>query len=215
LASADNYDAVFLEPIQGEAGVICPPTTFIPEVAELCKEHDLLLMVDEVQSGNGRTGKHFAFQHSGVQPDVVTTAKGLANGFPAGATLLGGKASGLFTPGTHGSTYGGNPAACAAIEAVYSILNKPGFLDRVAALSHYFQTQLVEHLGTQLESIDGKGLMLGLQLSEVRDDLTQRMLDQGILVNVINASRIRLLPPLIMSHHEAKELAVAIAQALD
>lgn len=215
LASPDNYDAVLLEPIQGEAGVISPPNTFLPELAELCKAHNLLFMVDEVQSGNGRTGKYFAFQHSGVQPDVVTTAKGLANGFPAGAALLGGKATGLFTPGTHGSTYGGNPIACAAIEAVYNILNKPGFLEGVAELSHFFQTQLVEHLGTRLERIDGKGLMLGLQLSEAIDDLAQRMLNQGILVNVINASRIRLLPPLIMTHEEAKELAAAMAQALD
>ena len=215
LVSADEYDAVLLEPIQGEAGVICPPNTFIPELAALCSEHNLLLMVDEVQSGNGRTGKYFAFQHSDIQPDVVTTAKGLANGFPAGATLLGGKATGLFTPGTHGSTYGGNPMACAAIESVYSILSEPGFLDGVTALSRYFQAQLVERLGNRLAHIDGRGLMLGLQLSQAREDLAQRMLHQGILVNVINSSRVRLLPPLIMTHEEAKELAAAIALALD
>ena len=215
LASHHDYDAILLEPIQGEAGVICPPSSFIPELEKLCEEHELLLMIDEVQSGNGRTGKYFAFQHSAIQPDVVTTAKGLANGFPAGATLLAGRATGLFTPGTHGSTYGGNPMACAAIEAVYATLSEPGFLQNVTRVADAHRHELARLLGTKLHGFEGMGLMLGLQLVEPKEDLSQRLFDQGILVNVINNSRIRLLPPLIMSVDEAKELAAAIAQAID
>jgi acetylornithine/N-succinyldiaminopimelate aminotransferase len=205
--------AVLVEPIQGEGGVVVPPTDYLPELRSLCDRHGLLLMVDEVQTGMGRTGHWFAFQGMGVRPDVMTLAKGLGNGFPIGACLAGGAAAKVLQPGSHGSTFGGNPLAACVAQTVCDILEEQQLAGRAGALGatmrEGFARQLA-HLPGFVE-VRGRGLMLGIVLDRPCGVLVQRALANGLLINVTAEKVVRLLPPLITSDAEAAQMVDGVS----
>ena len=192
--------AIFLEPVQGETGVVPAPAGFLQAVRDLCDTHGILMVCDEVQTGVGRTGDFFAFQHDGVLPDVITMAKGLGGGIPIGATIARGKAAELFQPGAHGTTFGGNPVACAAANAVLEIVDD-AFCAEVRAKGTYFAEQL-----TAIEGVDhvrGRGLMLGVVLEQpVAKEALKQGFDHGLILNAPADNIIRLTPPLIISEEE-------------
>lgn len=207
-ANNDSVAAVLLEPLQGEGGLHMLPEGFLDELRQLCDQHHWLLMLDEVQTGNGRTGKYFAYQHSSAMPDVVTTAKGLGNGLPIGACLAHGAAAELFQPGNHGSTFGGNPLACAAALSVVSEVNSPTFLDEVCRKGEYLRKQLQTRLADcdQLVEVRGQGLMIGVELASPCGGLVGQALEQGLLINVTADKVVRLLPPLTINQQECDQL---------
>jgi acetylornithine aminotransferase len=204
----DSVAAVLLEPIQGEGGLHVLPEGFLKQLRELCDRNNWLLMLDEVQTGNGRTGKYFAYQHDGVLPDVLVTAKGLGNGLPIGACLAHGKAASLFHPGNHGSTFGGNPLACAAGQVVVDTLNTEQMRNQVSEVGNYLQNGLRERLADARHVVEvrGRGLMVGIELSTPCAGLVKQALDQGLLINVTAERVVRLLPPLIISRQEVDAL---------
>ena len=204
----DSVAAVLLEPIQGEGGLHVLPEGFLKQLRELCDRNNWLLMLDEVQTGNGRTGKYFAYQHDGVLPDVLVTAKGLGNGLPIGACLAHGKAASLFHPGNHGSTFGGNPLACAAGQVVVETLNTEEMRNHVSDIGDYLQAGLRERLADAQHVVEvrGRGLMVGVELSSPCAGLVKQALDQGLLINVTAERVVRLLPPLIISRQEVDAL---------
>lgn len=207
LAGKNNPDivAVLVEPIQGETGICIPPTDYLAQVRQLCDEHGWLMMLDEVQTGMGRSGKMFAFQHNDFTPDVMTLAKGLGNGVPIGACLAKGEAATLFVPGNHGSTFGGNPLACAAGLAVVNELINNKLADRAAELGN----KLLNDLNQELEKVEGikeirgLGLLIAVELECNCTELVKMALDDGLLINVCSGNTIRLLPPLTMTDEEA------------
>lgn len=207
-AATSNTVAVMVEPIQGEGGVRVPAPSYLPELRKLCDERGWLLILDEIQTGNGRTGKYFAYQHFGILPDVVTTAKGLGNGVPVGACLAHGQAAAIFQPGNHGSTFGGNPLACNTALAVIRTITEEELPARAAHLGERmlqkFRTSLAGVNG--VADIRGCGLMIGIQLSEDCPELVERAKEAGILINVTAGNTIRLLPPLIISDEQADEI---------
>lgn len=200
--------AVLVEPIQGEGGLHLPGADFLPGLRNICDANDWLLMLDEVQTGNGRTGRYFAYQHSGITPDVVTTAKGLGGGIPIGACLASGKAAELFQPGNHGSTFGGNPLACAVALAVVNTIKGQGLCERVSQLSERVFARLNDQLGELpwVKDIRGQGLMIGIELDAPCADLVGKALEQGLLINVTSESVVRLLPPLVLTDAQADQL---------
>jgi acetylornithine aminotransferase len=209
--------AVLLEPIQGEGGIIVPPAGYLAGLRDLCTRHGVLLMLDEVQTGIGRTGRWFACQHEGVVPDVLQLAKGLGNGVPIGATLVHGPAVDLFGPGRHGTTFGGNPLACAAALAVLESIEADGLLERASALGERIARGLGEGLAGcgQEVIVRGRGLMLGVVLPRDCPDLVQICLEtQRLLVNVTAGRVVRLLPPLVMTDAEADELVSRLLAVL-
>jgi acetylornithine aminotransferase len=213
---ADNNPevvAVFLEPILGEGGIVIPDPEYLGALRRICDEHDWLLMLDEVQSGNGRTGRYFAYQHTDILPDVVTTAKGLANGVPIGVCLARGIAADVFQPGNHGSTFGGNPLACAAAEAVLDSLEEDKLIDRAAELGNRLLEGFRAALAGDNRVVDirGQGLMLGIELDVSCTSLVAKALDEGLLINVTQDKVIRLLPPLILSDAEADDLVARVS----
>ena len=204
----DSVAAVLLEPIQGEGGLHVLPEGFLKQLRELCDRNNWLLMLDEVQTGNGRTGKYFAYQHDGVLPDVLVTAKGLGNGLPIGACLAHGKAASLFHPGNHGSTFGGNPLACAAGQVVVETVNTEEMRNHVSDVGDYLQAGLRERLADAQHVVEvrGRGLMVGVELNSPCAGLVKQALDQGLLINVTAERVVRLLPPLIISRQEVDAL---------
>ena len=204
----DSVAAVLLEPIQGEGGLHVLPEGFLKQLRELCDRNNWLLMLDEVQTGNGRTGKYFAYQHDGILPDVLVTAKGLGNGLPIGACLAHGKAASLFHPGNHGSTFGGNPLACAAGQVVVETLNTEEMRNHVSDIGDYLQAGLRERLADAQHVVEvrGRGLMVGVELNSPCAGLVKQALDQGLLINVTAERVVRLLPPLIISRQEVDAL---------
>ncbi|MEX1669655.1 aspartate aminotransferase family protein [Zhongshania guokunii] len=204
----DSIAAVLIEPIQGEGGINMLPAGFLSQLRALCDKHDWLLMLDEVQTGNGRTGKYFAFQHSDMMPDVVVTAKGLGNGVPIGACLAHGKAASLFQPGNHGSTFGGNPLVCAAGLAVVNTLRANNMIDTIAENGRYMLAALKTQLADQahVKQVRGEGLMIGVELSTPCAGLVAQALEKGLLINVTSERVVRLLPPLIINQQEIDEL---------
>lgn len=214
--SNSNVVAILMEPIQGEGGLAVATPEYLASVREICDTNDWLLMFDEVQTGNGRTGNYFAFQTFNVQPDVVTTAKGLGNGFPIGACLAKGKAAETFTPGTHGSTFGGNPLACSAALAVISTIENEQLCARAESLGNRIQQGLQENIGNTDYVVDirGKGLMIGIELSEPCPELVAIAKSKGILLNVTADKVVRLLPTLTMTDEEADFLIDTIVQLL-
>lgn len=200
--------AVLLEPLQGEGGLNPLPVGFLGKLRELCDRYDWLLMLDEVQTGNGRTGKYFCFQHEDVIPDVLVTAKGLGNGLPIGACLAHGKAASLFQPGAHGSTFGGNPLACAAGLVVVNTLNTPEMLAQIAETGDYLQNGLRERLAgaEHVKEVRGRGLMIGVELDRPCGGLVAQALEKGLLMNVTSERVVRLLPPLIISRQDVDAL---------
>ena len=212
-ANNPNVAAVFVEPIQGEGGVNIPDPGYLQALRRICDANQWLLMLDEVQTGNGRTGAFFAYQHSGVLPDLVTTAKGLGNGVPIGVCLARGAAAELFEPGHHGSTFGGNPLACAAAHAVLDTLERDNLIRRAAELGERIVSGLRGALvGNNLvKEIRGKGLMIAIELNEPRPGLVQAGLEAGVLINQIGEQVVRLLPPLILTDAQADDLVVRVA----
>lgn len=202
-----NVVAVLVEPILGEGGIRIPGDDYLPELRALCDDHGWLLMLDEVQTGNGRSGRYFCYQHTDILPDVVTTAKGLGNGVPIGACLARGKAAEVLVPGTHASTFGGNPLVCAAANAVLDEL-EGGLIERAAALGDRFLAGLREGLrgNNQVQEIRGRGLLLAVELRQPCTQLAQEALDRGLLLNVAAGNVVRLLPPLILTDDEADEV---------
>ena len=199
---------ILVEPIQGEGGVNIPASDYLPRLRELCDQRGWLLMLDEVQTGIGRTGMYFAYQYADIMPDVCTLAKGLGNGLPIGACLARGEAAATLTAGTHGSTFGGNPLVCSAALAVLDILEKEHLVQRAEALGQKLLESFREKLKDNPSVIDirGRGLMIAIDLDEPCGELVSKALEQRILINVTAANTIRLLPPLILSDEEAQIL---------
>jgi len=211
-AENPNIVAILVEPIQGESGVRMAKNGFgyLEQLRAVCDKHDWLLMLDEIQTGNGRTGKYFAYQHTNIMPDVVTTAKGLGNGFPIGACLVHGKADNLFGPGNHGSTYGGTPLGCRAALTTVQELQK-GPIDNARVMGERITAGFLKNLGDLGVYVEGAGLMLGVVLPRPCGELVARGRDAGVLLIVSAENRIRLLPPLIISAEEADLLVEKIS----
>jgi len=213
---ADNNPdicAILVEPIQGEGGVVVADVDYLKKLRDFCDQQGWLLMLDEVQTGNGRTGKFFYYQHSGVQPDVVTTAKGLGNGIPIGACLAYGEASKLMQPGNHGSTFGGNPLACSAALTVVDTLEKENLYHRATAIGDIIMQGLASELQglDHVKEIRGHGCMIGIELTKPCKSLYSQALQQGLIINVTADSVIRLLPPLIMTDNQAQQVVSILA----
>jgi len=202
-----------VEPIQGEGGVQIADPQYLEQLRAFCDQQGWLLMLDEVQTGNGRTGKFFYYQHSGVQPDVVTTAKGLGNGVPISACLAYGEAAELMQPGNHGSTFGGNPLACSAALAVVETLEKHSLYQRATAIGDIIMQGLASELegASHVKEIRGCGCMIGIELNKPCKALYSAAMEQGLIINVTADSVVRLLPPLIMSDDEAKQVVGILA----
>lgn len=199
--------AILMEPIQGESGVQLAPPGYLSAVRERCNRRNWLLMLDEIQTGIGRTGQWFAFQHEGVVPDVMSLAKGLGNGVPIGACLARGNAARLFTPGSHGSTFGGNPLACRVACTVLEIIEEQGLLDNARRQGERLLARLHAELDglANVVAIRGRGLMIGIELSHsIRDLSLIAARDHGLLINVTRGKTIRLLPPLTLDEREVE-----------
>jgi len=214
-AHIDNSDvvAIMVEPIQGEAGIIPASEGYLKSLRDLCDQQDWLLIVDEIQTGMGRTGKWFAYMHEDIKPDIITSAKALGNGIPIGACAARGNAANLMSPGTHGSTFGGNPFASKVAETVIDIIEQDNLLEQAEQIGCYLKKQLQQKLATlsNVKSIRGKGLMIGIELEHVYPDLAQHFLDQGLVLNITGAGKvIRLLPSVLMSEKQAKKVAETI-----
>ncbi len=205
--------AILIEPVQGEGGVQVPTEGYLRDIRELCDQHGWLMMLDEIQTGMGRTGELFACQHEQVQPDVMTLAKGLGNGVPIGACLARGEAAQLFKPGNHGSTFGGNPLACAAGLAVVEEIVAQEIATRAENLGTRMLLGLAEALNGDPHVIDirGKGLMIGIELDRPCGELVKQALAQGLLINVTAERVVRLLPPLILSDAEADQIVQQVS----
>ena len=214
----NNVVAILVEPIQGEGGINIPSNiqNYLKGLRAVCDEHNWLLMLDEVQSGIGRTGKWFAHQHTSVQPDVMTLAKGLGSGIPIGACLAKGKASKVFTPGKHGSTFGGNPLATSAGYATLTIIEEDKLCSHASKMGALINNEFTKHLKDypQVKVIRNLGLMIGIELDHPCGDLTKLALNEGLLINVTAEKVIRLLPPLVINDMEAKELAERLSQVI-
>ena len=212
----NNVVAIMLEPIQGESGVRIPDVNYLNEVQVLCQKNNWLFILDEVQTGMGRTGKLFAHQHDNLKPDIVTLAKGLGNGYPIGACLAKGEASQLFTPGTHGSTFGGNPMAAAVAGSVLEIIEAENILDNVNAMSTFAKKLFLQRLEQSSKVTDFriKGLMIGIELNQDPSCLLQKGIENKILIN-ITGNTIRLLPPLIINESEVCELVDKVCNLID
>ena len=207
-ANNRNVVGVLVELIQGEGGVNVCGADYLKGLRDICDQNQWLLMLDEVQSGTGRTGTWFAFQHSGVKPDVVTLAKGLGNGVPIGVCLAAGVAATLFKPGSHGSTFGGNPLACAAGLETLAIIEEEGLMRNAVEIGEFLREQLRQRLGSKpgVKEVRGAGLMIGIELTSPCGELVRRALDVGLLINVTADTVVRLLPPLIYTREEAQHV---------
>ena len=209
--------AVLVEPITGEGGIRIPAPDYLRELRALCDTHNWLLILDEIQTGMGRTGRWFAHQHTGIVPDVMTLAKGLGNGMPIGACLARGEAAGVFQPGNHGSTFGGNPLAASAALAVLRTIGTEGLADRAAELG----THMLEAFRQRLSGVPGVveirgcGLMLGIELDRPCAALMQQALERGLLINVTADKVVRLLPPLIISTEQADTIIAGVCELIE
>ncbi len=214
-AAANRQDivAVLVEPIQGEGGINIPAPDYLPRLRAICDRQGWLLMLDEIQTGMGRTGRLFAHQHTGIQPDVMTLAKGLANGVPIGACLARGVAATVLGPGSHGSTFGGNPLACRAASVVLETLESEGLVDRATDLGNQVKTGFRQALARQpgVRDIRGLGLMIGIELDRPCAELVGQALEAGLLINVTAERVIRLLPPLILERDQVALLVDRLA----
>jgi len=201
--------AVLVEPVQGEGGVNIPDADYLNRIREICDRTGWLMMLDEIQTGMGRSGRFFAHQHNGILPDVMTLAKGLGNGMPIGACLARGAAADVFAPGNHGSTFGGNPLACRVALSVLDIIELEGLTDRAEELGSRLLNGFRTHLGGMAGVVDvrGLGLMVAIELDRPCGELVTRALEQGLLINVTADRVIRLLPALTMTDEVCDELA--------
>jgi len=218
-AITKNTCAVLLEPIQGEGGVRMPDPDYLRNVRELCDRHRLLLILDEVQTGIGRTGKFFAYEHFGIVPDIMTLAKGLGGGVPIGAMLATEKVSAAFQAGTHGSTFGGNPLVCAASAAAIDVILEDGFiLDQCWRMGAYFKKRLEElkkEFPSLIADIRGIGLLLGLELTTEGAPFVKECMERGALINCTSGNVLRFMPPLIVTEKEIDHLTDMLEQIFD
>ena len=201
--------AILVEPIQGEGGVNTAPQGFsyLEEIRQICNQHSWLMMLDEVQTGNGRTGKYFAYQHTNIVPDVLTTAKGLGNGFPIGAVMTQGRGVGVLTAGNHGSTYSGTALGSRVVYTVIDTIQKEHLVENAAKMGSYIVEQLTQQLADQNISVRGFGLMIGIELPKACGELVNVARDEyHLIINVTAGSVIRLLPPLNISQQQADQL---------
>ncbi len=209
--------AILIEPIQGEGGVNTAPQGFsyLEEVRALCNQHNWLMMLDEIQTGNGRTGKYFAYQHTSIVPDVMTTAKGLGNGFPVGAVMTQGKAVGLLGAGSHGSTYGGTVLGSRVVYTVIDTLQNENAVENAAKVGAYIVEQLKVHLNDLNVQVRGFGMMIGIQLPKDCAEIVAIARDEyKLIVNVTAGSVVRLLPPLNMTQEQADDLLKRLVPAI-
>lgn len=215
LAVTPETIAVMLEPIQGESGIIIPSNDYLAAVRQLCDKHGLLLIFDEVQSGMGRTGKVFAHEWAGIKPDIITLAKGLANGLPLGAALCSGAVASSINPGDHGSTFGGNPVSVAAANAVADLLTQD-VLNHNLSIGTYFKNELSALKLHEIQEIRAKGLMLGLQLKSgiSAREIVSKLLDHHIVAGTSGDSVIRLLPPFIIKKEQVDQFVSALTAVL-
>ena len=214
--SNPNITAVFLETIQGEGGIHAARWDYLRAVRELCDRHDLLLMLDEVQCGIGRTGKWFAHQWAGIQPDVMPLAKGLGSGVPIGAVVCGPRAANIFKPGNHGTTFGGNPLSMRAGIETLRIMEEEGLLENAAAVGAHLKAALERELAgvAGVTEVRGAGLMLGIELDRPCGVVLTRALEAGLLLSVTADSVVRLVPPLTLSVAEADEIVAILVPVI-
>ena len=213
----DDVCAVLLEPIQGEGGVHVPPAEYLQQVRALCDKHDALLIFDEVQTGVARTGKWFAYMHSGVKPDILTFAKGIGGGFPVAGFAVPERLAHVFKPGDHGGTFGGNPLACAAVYATLTTIKSEGLVDKVAEKGEYFKNELrklQEKYPDKVTDIRGCGLMLGMEVAGEGKPIVESCLANNVIVNCTAGNVIRIVPPLIISKEEIDIVVAALDKAL-
>lgn len=213
----DDVCAVLLEPIQGEGGVHVPPDEYLQQVRALCDKHDALLIFDEVQTGVARTGKWFAYMHSGVKPDVLTFAKGIGGGFPVAGFAVPERLAHVFKPGDHGGTFGGNPLACAAVYATLTTIKSEGLVDKVAEKGEYFKNELrklQEKYPDKVTDVRGCGLMLGMEVAGEGKPIVESCLSNNVIVNCTAGNVIRIVPPLIISKEEIDIVVAALDKAL-
>jgi len=213
-AISERTCAIMMEPIQGEGGVNVPSKEYIQELRKLCNEQGILLIFDEVQTGIGRTGKLFAYEHFGIEPDVMTLAKGLANGVPIGAMLTKDKFASAFVPGTHASTFGGNPLATAAAVAVLRTIENENIIENCQMIGGYLVNRLK---GLQkgfdfIKDVRGMGLLIGMELSFDAGDIVKKCMERGILINYTNGNILRFIPPLIVTADEVDLLIIALEE---
>ena len=213
----DDVCAVLLEPIQGEGGVHVPPDKYLQQVRALCDKHDALLIFDEVQTGVARTGKWFAYMHSGVKPDILTFAKGIGGGFPVAGFAVPERLAHVFKPGDHGGTFGGNPLACAAVYATLTTIKSEGLVDKVAEKGEYFKNELrklQEKYPDKVTDVRGCGLMLGMEVAGEGKPIVESCLANNVIVNCTAGNVIRIVPPLIISREEIDIVVAALDKAL-
>ena len=213
----DDVCAVLLEPIQGEGGVHVPPAEYLQQVRALCDKHDALLIFDEVQTGVARTGKWFAYMHSGVKPDILTFAKGIGGGFPVAGFAVPERLAHVFKPGDHGGTFGGNPLACAAVYATLTTIKSEGLVDKVAEKGEYFKNELrklQEKYPDKVTDVRGCGLMLGMEVAGEGKPIVESCLENNVIVNCTAGNVIRIVPPLIISKEEIDIVVAALDKAL-
>lgn len=213
----DDVCAVLLEPIQGEGGVHVPSDEYLQQVRALCDKHDALLIFDEVQTGVARTGKWFAYMHSGVKPDILTFAKGIGGGFPVAGFAVPEHLAHVFKPGDHGGTFGGNPLACAAVYATLTTIKSEGLVDKVAEKGEYFKNELrklQEKYPDKVTDVRGCGLMLGMEVAGEGKLIVESCLANNVIVNCTAGNVIRIVPPLIISREEIDIVVAALDKAL-
>lgn len=213
IAADKNIVAILVEPIQGEGGVNIPDANYLNQIRALCDEHNLLMMLDEIQTGIGRTGQFLAYQHNGILPDVCTLAKALGNGLPIGACLAHGKAAVILTAGNHGSTFGGNPLACSAALAVIDTLTNSNLITEANDKGKRICAAISEKTSgnEQIISIRHQGLMIGIELSSPCSALVGKALEKGLLINVTADNTLRLLPPLLIDDEQMTFLSETLS----
>ncbi len=214
---SDKTCAVMLETIQGEGGVHVPPADYYPKIRALCDRYDACLILDEIQCGMGRTGHFFAYEGFGVKPDIVTLAKGLAGGVPIGAFIASDKVAAAFQAGDHGSTFGGNPLACAAANVVLDTISQPDFLAQVARVGAYLRAKLEslqQRCPSLVTEVRGAGLMLGMQLTKPGRDIVNACLEKGAIINCTAGDVLRFVPPLIASEADVDKLGAILSEVL-
>lgn len=212
-AISDKTCAVMVEPIQGEGGINVPDEDYLQGVRKLCDEEGILLILDEIQTGLGRTGKLFGYEHYGIEPDIFTLAKALGNGFPISAFLAKEEVAAAFEPGDHGSTFGGNPLACAAAYTTVSTILEEDLVQHTTEIGNYFRDKLNELIEKYdfVDSVRGKGLMIGLEVDLDAKELVSEALEKGLLINAVSETTLRFLPPLIIEEADVD----AVVEILD
>jgi acetylornithine aminotransferase len=215
-AMGDDVAALFVEPIKGEAGVVDLPAGYLAAARELTARHGALLILDEIQTGAGRTGDWFAFQHDGIVPDAITLAKGIGGGFPIGALVTFGATSDLFQPGQHGTTFGGNPLATATSNAVLAEIERAGLVENARVRGEQLRSAILGIGSPLVTDIQGRGLLLGIGLTEpVAGAVATRALSLGLIINAATENRIRIAPPLLIGDAEIAEFTRLFAAALE